>query len=224
MTEDTLDPGVHAALASPVRLRVLDVLRAADDAPTAQTLAAELGLHVTTVRFHLDLLEEAGLVARETRRAARRGRPAVHYALVDDAPTPGPGVDEAREEMIGALAEALASPDAARPDAARAAGRRWAERLPAPVTDARSAVADVFARLGFGPEPDGEDLALHTCPFRSAAQAHPQVVCQVHLGLAEGLAARARDGGAVQVGLRPFVEPDLCVVRLHSAGAGIVAG
>ncbi|QAY71151.1 ArsR family transcriptional regulator [Xylanimonas protaetiae] len=85
MTEDT-PPSVHTALASPVRLRMLDVLRAAVDAPTAQSLAAELGLHVTTVRFHLDLLEEAGLVARETRRVARRGRPAVHYVLADSAP------------------------------------------------------------------------------------------------------------------------------------------
>ncbi|WP_242496310.1 hypothetical protein [Xylanimonas protaetiae] len=121
--------------------------------------------------------------------------------------------------MVGALAEALASPDPAGPDAARAAGRRWADRLPSPRGDARTAVTDAFARLGFGPERAGDDVALRTCPFRAAAEAHPQVVCQVHLGLAERLAARARDGDAIRVGLRPFVEPNLCVVLLRGAGA-----
>lgn len=116
--------------------------------------------------------------------------------------------------MIGALAEALASDDAAQPGAARAAGRRWAERLPTPTKEPRDAVGQVFEKLGFRPEPAGDELLLRSCPFRQAAKAHPQIVCQVHLGLAERLAARAPGGDRVRVGLVPFVEPDLCVVRL----------
>lgn len=214
MTDATQDHSVHAVLASPVRQRVLDVLRAAPDAPTAQELATELGLHVTTVRFHLEQLERAGMVGRETRRSARRGRPGVHFRLVG-AGLEGPDLDAARDDMIEALAEALATPDDdARTDAARAAGRRWADRLPEPTTEPQAAVAQVFTHLGFEPEADGDALLLRSCPFRAAARQHPQVVCQVHLGLAERLAERSPHGADVSVALRPFVEPELCVVRL----------
>ncbi len=219
MTEATQDPSVHAVLASPVRQRVLGVLRASADAPTAQQLAAELDLHVTTVRFHLEQLERAGLVGREIRRSARRGRPGVHFRLVG-AGLDGPDLDAARDDMIEALAEALAAPDDdARTDAARAAGRRWADRLPAPTAEPQPAVAQVFARLGFGPEPDGDALLLRSCPFRAAARSHPQVVCQVHLGLAERLTERTAQGATTSVALRPFVEPELCVLRVFSKDA-----
>ncbi|ACZ30661.1 putative transcriptional regulator [Xylanimonas cellulosilytica DSM 15894] len=215
MTDDTHGARVHAVLASPVRTRVLDLLSASPDAPTAQQLAAELGLHVTTVRFHLEQLEAAGLVGRETRRRAGRGRPGVHFRLVG-AGLDGPDLDAARDEMIGALAEAVAAPDGAtRTDAARSAGHRWAERLPVPAAEPQAAVAQAFTHLGFGPEPDGDALLLRSCPFRQAAREHPQVVCAVHLGLAERLAARAPHGEDVQVTLRPFVEPELCVVHLR---------
>jgi len=40
------------------------------------------------------------------------------------------------------------------------------------------------------------------------------VVCQVHTGLAQRLAERAADGDRVRVRLLPFVEPELCVLRL----------
>jgi predicted ArsR family transcriptional regulator len=224
--EATRDTQVHAALASPTRQRVLDVLRTADDAPTAQQLGATLGLHVTTVRFHLEQLEAAGLVGRHTRRGAGRGRPGVHFRIVGaglaDADTGGAqpdtaNLDEARDEMIGALADALAQPtDETRTDAARAAGRRCAERLPEPTEtgEALETVAQVFTRLGFGPERDGTSLLLRACPFRAAARSHPQVVCQVHLGLAEGLTARLPGGRDTDVRLRPFVEPDLCELHL----------
>ncbi len=214
---------------------MLDVLRAADDAPTAQQLATTLGLHVTTVRFHLEQLETAGLVGRHTRHGTGRGRPGVHFRVVgagladgdgdgDGAPSEGVDLDGARDEMIGALADALAEPtDATRADAARAAGRRWAQRLPDPTGpgEALATVAQVFTRLGFGPEQEGASLLLRACPFRAAARSHPQVVCQVHRGLAEGLTARLPGGSDTEVRLRPFVEPDLCELHLvpHAASA-----
>jgi predicted ArsR family transcriptional regulator len=201
--------GRHAALASPVRRRVLDVLSTAGDAPTALELAAALDLHVTTVRFHLDQLEQAGLVVRETRHAHRRGRPSVRFRAV------GLDADRARDRMIDALAEALAGGG---PGASLAAGQRWAEQVDAPTGSPAEAIADTFARLGFDPEPAGEAVRLRACPFREAARHHPSVVCQVHLGLAQGLARRSRGGDRVRVGLRPFVEPELCVLFLSPVG------
>ncbi len=187
-----------------MRQRVLDVLRAAGTPPTAQQLASALALHVTTVRFHLDQLEQAGLVARHTEHVARRGRPAVHYRAARlEAP-------QAVEQMVDALADALAAGAASRDDVL-ASGRRWADRLATEAGWSGDSIAEVFARLGFEPEQGGATLRLHACPFRAAARHNPEVVCLVHLGLAQGLGARA---GGARIELRPFVEPELCLVTV----------
>ena len=75
-----------ALLASPVRRRIVDALVAVDPvddpaaARTAAELAAEVGLHVTTVRFHLDQLVAAGLVdVRGPAARAGAGRPRKFY-------------------------------------------------------------------------------------------------------------------------------------------------
>ena len=51
---------VHAALASPVRQQLLDLLRVSGTPTDAHQLAQNIGLHVTTVRFHLEVLRRAG--------------------------------------------------------------------------------------------------------------------------------------------------------------------
>lgn len=201
------DQGVHAALASPARRSLMVRLRAASDAPTAAELADHLAVHVTTARFHLDQLERAGLVLATTDHTRRRGRPAVRYRAVEvDLAT-------AREQMIDALAQAAAG-TASIEENARSAGRRWAEGVASRPGDARSALTDVLGRLGFNPEPGGDVVRLRECPFRSAARRTPQVVCQVHLGLVQAVAARADDGDQLQVGLIPFAEPETCHLTL----------
>lgn len=189
------------------RDRVLTQVRDATEPISAAEIAAALDLHVTTARFHLDHLEQAGSIARHTRRSGGRGRPTVGYRARGGDP------EGAREDMITALAAALVDPEAA-----RAAGRAWAARLPPPVGNAERAVLAEFDRIGFDPEPtsDGE-LLLRACPFRSAARAQSPVVCGTHLGLAQGIAERA-EPGAVGVELRPFVQPDLCILALRPIG------
>jgi len=208
---------VHAALASPVRRRVLAELERAGEALTATDLAAALGLHVTTVRFHLDLLERAGLVARQPGREPRRGRPSVRYRpTADDS-------GHARDQMIRVLTEALADPAGTVRADALGAGHRWADLLDDLPSDPADAILAALARLGFEPEADGGVIRLRACPFREVARDHPEVVCQVHLGLAQRLAARDTGAGRVHVGLAPFVAPDLClltVTRSDRSGAG----
>lgn len=206
------DASTSAALASPARRRVLDAVRAATEPPTAQQLAGELDLHVTTVRFHLDQLEQLHLVERTAGRTGRRGRPSVHYR----AATLGP--DAARDQMIAALAEALAASGAAARRESAAAGRRWADTLPVPDGGADVAVAEAFERLGFDPQVSGDQIRLRACPFRDAASRHPEVVCQVHSGLAERIVEQVA-GDAVDVRLAPFVEPGLCVLTLAPKGS-----
>jgi len=198
----------HAALASPARRDTLAILRAAPGPLTAAALAGRLGLHVTTVRFHLDQLERVGLVARESEHSGRRGRPAASYRAVQV------DLGTARDQMIDALALAAARGGPSPQDDARAAGRGWAAGLAVPHGDARTLLTRVAGQLGFDPEPADGGIRLRACPFRTAARRNPQVVCQVHLGLLQGIAARAHDGDQVRIGLEPFAEPQICHLTL----------
>jgi len=184
--------------ARPGAARVLAAVRTHGDGITAALLSQQLGLHVTTIRFHLDHLQRDGLVSGMTVPTGGRGRPRVVYTAVD--------VPDARAGMLAALADAAAGegPAAVR---AREAGERWAESLPVQSVDAATALATVFRQLGFAPEPRDGGIALAACPFIDQAREHPDAVCGVHQGLAAGLARRA--GASVE--LRPF-QGDVCVV------------
>jgi predicted ArsR family transcriptional regulator len=203
------DEAYHAALASPTRRRVLELLREAAAPQDAAAIGQRLGLHVTTARFHLDQLVTAGLAERGAVAEQRRGRPRMLYR-----PAGAARDDDARIRLIEVLAEALVREgDGAR--RAVQAGERWGETFPRP--DARDPAPGLVAaldRLGFGPEHVGAaadaTIRLHACPFREAAREHPEVVCSVHRGLVEQLLTGTDAAGR----LVPFVAPELCVVQL----------
>ncbi|WP_422206601.1 helix-turn-helix transcriptional regulator [Mycobacterium sp.] len=231
----------HATGRNRQRERVLELVREHDGSVDATELAARMGLHVTTVRFHLDALCSEGTVERTRITRAGVGRPRTGYRAV-------------RERLdYRSLAEILALElgDTAdkRRRRAEAAGRRWAERIAAgsarelvaglDVSDSVRArktlkgqaamVATVFARMGFGPEltpaatstaGTQQTIRLHACPVRDLARAHPEVGCALHRGLLQGLLASPSGGHstaprpAMQAELEPFVESDLCLVRV----------
>lgn len=223
------------------RQRVLELLCEHSEALDAAKLAVRMGLHPTTVRFHLDALCSEG--AAERTRIARTGvgRPRTGYLAVRDR------LDY--QGLAEILALELGDTAAVRRRRAEAAGRRWAERVTAGsaeedaaaqrVSDsARSileeraaAVATVFARMGFGAElspavtsaaGDERTILLRDCPVRDLARAHPEVGCSLHRGLLQGLLGTpARNSGhstappsAIRGELEPFVEPELCLARV----------
>lgn len=213
----------HGALAVPSRVRLLDRLRAADVPLTAQELAASCGLHVTTVRFHLDVLTGAGLVHARTAAAGRRGRPRMlyHPATAEEAPV-------GYELLAGVLAAHWPGTPAERSRRAERAGRaaaaahdvRTSEQPALSTEEALARISGVFAELGFEPDvvPDGDGarIRLHRCPFRAVAVEHPEVVCSLHLGLLRGLLAGTGASAAV-TGLEPFVGPHLCVAHVAAS-------
>lgn len=85
---------------------------------------------------------------------------------------------------------------------------------PSPELRARRRVVALFDELGFSPEADDDAsvIRLRRCPLLAAAHLHPEVVCGVHLGLAQGALAEL---GAASEGLvlLPFAERGAC--RLH---------
>lgn len=204
-----------ASSAPATRRRVLKALLESPTPLDAAAVAARVGLHVATARFHLEKLERAALVRRSTRRAGVRGRPQVVFVAGPSAREEG-----AQRDLNDALATALGQdPDGGRARAIRA-GEGWSEHfdteLSAASADAGSdALLGVLDRLGFDAESvdDGHRIALRACPFRDEARRNPDVVCSVHLGLLRG-AARSLGHGPDDLSLHPFVQPELCTVHL----------
>lgn len=225
------------------RARVLAILRADPDDVSTQELSERTGLHGNTVRFHLERLEDEGLVTRQVRRSVGPGRPPLAYTAVPES-------DSERDRRSYAhLATALAAllsngtddPATAATDAGRAWGARRAggpvrvsdvatgdghaaprtERA-APVNDAE-ALAELTAvlnEIGFAAAvreaESGQIVLQRRCPFLEVAQQHQAIVCSFHLGLMRGFleARRARLGVATLI---PFASPAGCQAHLAPA-------
>lgn len=212
--------GVHAALASSTRSRLLDVLAAAEGARDVHELGRAVGLHPSTVRFHLETLRHVGLVTRQKHPHPGVGRPRTAYAAAAPART-----DSGYERLARLLAADLSqtSPD---PSArAEDIGGQWAQQLVptlagagATMDEAATQLSGLFGQLGFDPETrtagQSRQIELRACPFRAAAREHPEVVCAVHLGLLRGILERLGSSAASR--LLPFVEPELCLVELSA--------
>ncbi len=209
----------HVALAVVSRRRLLEVLQATDEQLDVVALAAAVGLHVTTARFHLDVLERSGLVRRAVERVGRRGRPRQLYSAAA-VPEGSAGHRQLAAVLVGGLAADVEHG----PQRAELAGGRWAEEtLPAGEglswEDGTRQVGELFDRLGFVPrlvdDAQYRHLELDGCPFRDVARAHPPIVCTVHLGLLRGALRQLRLPAAAQgAGLRPFVGLELCIADI----------
>lgn len=205
----------HVALASPTRRSILAALSSEGSPRDALTLSRDLGLHVTTVRFHLERLEEAGLVRVEPAAEVRRGRPRLLYSV-----TSYESRDERSQmQLINALTAALGKRTS---DDGRArsleAGRRWADQIapaqPKPGSN-REVLVEVLTDLGFESVPDADGIDLRSCPFREAAKNKPEVVCSIHEGLVKRIAEQTNPPGSQLPELLPFVTPTVCRIAHH---------
>lgn len=216
-----MGPEPTPALRAPValsgqRLRVLEYVRAHSPVRVADAAAA-LDLHPNTVREHLEAVAGLGLVERSTATAFGRGRPATVYRVSAADPA------VAARDYAGlatALAGHLARTSAHPERDARAAGSEWGRALieegNQAGSDSRRSVLEALTRLGFAPEDDSDPagghrgIALRRCPLLDAARRYPGVVCQVHLGIVEGMLEHLGTPAAEGLGLIPFAEPGAC--------------
>lgn len=210
--------GLAGAALSGARGAVLERLQHLGRAATIASVAADLDIHPNTAREHLDALVVRGLVTRERATPTGRGRPAWRYAAVDDHPEPDPRVRD-YAGLAAALAGHIARTSPNPTGEGLAAGWAWGRSLVAsrpalPGRTPRHQVVALLDDLGFAPEADAEatSVALRRCPLLDAAREHPDVVCQVHLGIVRG--ALEQEGGDPEpTNLLPFAEPGAC--RLH---------
>jgi predicted ArsR family transcriptional regulator len=219
-------PAQASALSGP-RSRVLELLQRRAGPATIAELAGELGVHANTAREHLDALVDRGLATREAAPARGRGRPAWTYFAATDAVEPDPRVRD-YAGLATALAAHIARTSADPAADALAAGTAWGRELAAerPVgpagrgsARARRQVVGLLDELGFDPQPDARvtTAALRRCPLLDAARRHPEVVCQVHLGIVRG-ALEVLGGEPDGTQLVPFAEPGACRLDLVPRG------
>lgn len=190
------------ALGDPTRYKIFRSIADADAQRTISDLQSDFALNHTTIRQHLAILVDAGLLEESVAPPSGPGRPRLQYSV-------SPGVagtwtkDGPYERLALMLLEALTSGRSAR-EIGFHHGRRGAEALKA-IADPFDAIEAGVAREGFAPRRtvDGEEvqLTLGCCPFANVAEVDPGIVCMLHRGLAEGLAAAI--GGVEVLELRP---------------------
>jgi predicted ArsR family transcriptional regulator len=217
-------------LADPSRYAIYqEVARAADPLSTTE-IAERLDLHPNTVRLHLEKMREVGLLAVSTDHQGSVGRPQYRWAVVPQAPSLG--LEPAGFRLLAHLLAELAAQSPLDAASVAEVGRRRGQERTAGRSSRRGepraaclqAVMDELADLGFDPslEPwEGQEQATISfthCPFRELAVLYPDVVCQLHRGITEGILAEAvAVASGVTARLEAFgslVDADPCRVDL----------
>lgn len=217
------DARAHRALAGWTRVVLLTRLRGAGRPLDARELAETTGLHVSTVRFHLEVLARAGMVASEFEHRPQRGRPRqVWRAVAQSVVGPEGGYRMLAEVLAGYLETSTAKPGAVGEEIGEAWGMRLARSRGDDEAPGLARLVRIMSELGFSPEvvegTSETELRLHSCPFLAVATENPRLVCSAHLGLLRG--ALAETGvPLIATQLDPLVEPSLCVAHLRKAGA-----
>jgi predicted ArsR family transcriptional regulator len=215
---DTGDLEVHKALADDTRFRLYRYLRLSGRAVSVREIATRLELHPNTLRPHLRRLEEAGLVATDTRKSSGVGRPQTLYSVLERE------ADEGRDyRLLAEILTGLVSGKRARERAEQLAGD-WGSYLVAqgspkpgakqPAGPNLALLQDAMARAGFDPrfrrrEAGTVDISLRDCPFRELVEERRELVEALHRGLLSGML------GALKPPLRmgefePFAERSIC--------------
>jgi predicted ArsR family transcriptional regulator len=222
MTEppvESVETARHRALADPSRLAILRFLEAADAPLGVEALADQVGLHANTVRWHLGILVDAGLVTEASVSSGERGRPRFGYRIVPGALDQHPGGFRLLAEL---LAEVVARGGGAATIEA-VSRERGAALIEQAHDDGRSDPSAVRAVMGlleqFGFQPRlrrtraGQRIDMRPCPFGDTARTYRDIVCPLHLGLIRGAFA-SLESATDASSLEPFVKPDLCVAHL----------
>lgn len=178
------------ALGDPTRHRIFRYVAESTVPVGVAELTAHIGVNHNAIRQHLAILVDAGLVLEQLEpESGRPGRRALQYRLDPEAAgtwgTPGP-----YELLAALLAEAVE-----RRVSPRKVGQEAGRRIAVEAQDSADAIDVMEAemeRRGFRParatKGSRVDFVLGRCPFEDVAATNATTVCQLHLGLAEGLA------------------------------------
>ncbi|WP_423494255.1 helix-turn-helix domain-containing protein [Microbacterium esteraromaticum] len=208
----------YGPISSYSRVRILHLLFvAASEQGRPERTIGELceatGLHANTVREHLQRLMEGGYVIQSIERRTTRGRPRTLYTAVTGLPEASSPV--AREKVAEA---------ARRGDLLRRMLAEEGSELGRDATYQLDALTEHLEESGFEPIIDEEHLTveLTPCPHAAGAPEHRPMLCQVHLGLMQGVLAQA--GGPLKAEcVQAPQRPEECTVQLRLLPARAVA-
>jgi predicted ArsR family transcriptional regulator len=181
----------------PPRRRIAEALSRQPCGLGVAEIAARVGLGCSAVREHLRKLSDTGVVSIERDEPRGRGRPRFRYRLADGG---APWV-AAHQELVRLLVESIVRSGADTTEV-EAFGRRQGAFF---ATGADAAgIVEALTRLGFAPGKAGSSadagrgrltLRLGHCPFHDAVVAPGgDIVCRLHRGLADGIAAAVAPG------------------------------
>ncbi|HLF98866.1 MAG TPA: helix-turn-helix domain-containing protein [Acidimicrobiia bacterium] len=182
---------VHKALGDPTRYAIYEELARSRQPRSVRELADALDLHPNTVRPHLDQMREVGLVDVDAVHRGTVGRPQHRYSLAPGAPNAG--VEPPTHTLLAALLATLAERSGASIEDAVATGRTWGTEAVrrTPSKECAPLLLAELDRLGFEPASAQQgpclDVAFQHCPFKELAEAYPELVCNLHRGIVEGI-------------------------------------
>ena len=201
------------ALGDPTRHAIFRHIAQAGRAVGIAELNDQFPFNHNAIRQHLAKLRDAALLIEERGQRSGPGRPPLLYRPVPGAVErwEGAGPYEALSMMLIDVLRGEGTPL----EVGRKAGRELADQYGAD-GDTLDILDAVARRMGFEPQREqtecGADVVLDRCPFVGPASAAPDIVCDLHRGISEGIALAAQDDADIS---------DLVVRPPASAGCRI---
>ncbi|HEX6500309.1 MAG TPA: helix-turn-helix domain-containing protein [Micromonosporaceae bacterium] len=208
-----------ATLADPSRRALYDYVRHQNHPVSREEAADAIGISRGLAAFHLDKLQDAGLLRARYEappdQPRGRGRTPKVYEPANDGLAIT--IPERRYELIAdILADAVADDPAHADEAAQRRATERGQEIGARLADAGSDVLGALDGLGFEPQPDDEHrVLLRNCPFHALAARHTALVCGLNHAFISGLVTGF---GADDVEPRLAPRPGCCCVELRYGG------
>jgi predicted ArsR family transcriptional regulator len=203
------------ALGDPTRHSIFRHLLEADRPVGIAELTDRLKLNHNAIRQHLTKLVAADLVVEQRAAATGPGRPRLQYTVDPTAESRWDAIGP-YERLAALLTETITSGEPPI-EIGRREGRRDATQSTS--QEPVDVLTESMARRGFDPTVQsrgaGADIILHHCPYASTAIAAPEVICRLHLGIAEGAAA-AVGGVIVEELIAKDPRRAQCVLRIRT--------
>ena len=202
------DLGALGSLTDPTRRRLYVFVTRSSEPVGRDEAADALGIPRQTAAYHLDRLAEEGLVDVEFLRRSGRtgpgaGRPAKLYKRTDrDHEVSLPPRRYGLAARI--LLEAVSLGAVKRKDLTAAARRIGAEL-------GEEGLDQALRETGYDPVVEEGEIRFRNCPFHVLKTQDQRTVCNLNLGLVEGMIEGAKDGRSA------YLEPSdsYCCVRVR---------
>lgn len=177
------------ALGDPTRYAIFQLVATADAPVGVAELTRQFGINHNAVRQHLAKLCDAGLLAEHSAPRTGPGRPRLQYRLAPGIP--GTWATHGPYETLALLLLAMVKEGKPAVEVGREAGRLAASFADPSRQSALEHLVAEMQRRGFEPRTvargdEAVDVVLDFCPFAAAAGGAPEIVCEIHRGLAEG--------------------------------------